>query len=90
MLSSNHFSGTSRVCQKLITRLPGCEINSMRPIFKTEMLIYKAKANFDEKILFGNITHHLGPVHTGTQSFRSISFRSEKWNAQGLRSHGNA
>ena len=32
----------------------------------------------------------LGPVHTGTQSFRSISFRSEKWNAQGLRSHGNA
>ena len=32
---------------------------------------------------------NLGPVHTGTQSFRSISFRSEKWNAQGLRSHGN-
>ena len=30
-----------------------------------------------------------GPVHTGTQLFRSISFRSEKWNAQGLRSHGN-
>ena len=23
-------------------------------------------------------------------SFRSIPFRSEKWNAQGLRSHGNA
>ena len=32
----------------------------------------------------------LGPVHMGTQSFRSISFRSEKWNAQWLCSHGNA
>ena len=25
----------------------------MRPIFKTEMLIYQSKANLDEKILFG-------------------------------------
>ena len=32
---------------------------------------------------------YLGPVHTGTQSFRSILFRSKKWNTQGLCSHGN-
>ena len=31
----------------------------MRPIFKTEMLIYQSKANLDEKILFGKITDHL-------------------------------
>ena len=41
--------------------LAGCEIKSMRPIFKTEMLIYQSKANLDEKILFGKITHHLDP-----------------------------
>ena len=28
-------------------------------IFKTEMLIYQSKANLDENILFGKITHHL-------------------------------
>ena len=33
----------------------------MRPIFKTEMLMYQSKANLDEKILFGNITHHSDP-----------------------------
>ena len=33
----------------------------MRLIFKTEMLIYQAQADLDEKILFGKITHHLGP-----------------------------
>ena len=32
----------------------------------------------------------LGPVHTGTISFRSVLLRSEKRNAQGLCSHGNA
>ena len=31
----------------------------MRPISKTEMLIYHSKANLDEKILFGKITHFL-------------------------------
>ena len=31
----------------------------MRPLFKTEMLIYQAKANLVEKILFGKIAHHL-------------------------------
>ena len=31
----------------------------MQLIFKTEILIYQSKANLDEKILFGKITHHL-------------------------------
>ena len=29
--------------------------------FKTKMLIYQSKANLDEKILFGKITHYLDP-----------------------------
>ena len=33
----------------------------MRPIFKTEMLMYQSKANLDVKILFGNITRYLDP-----------------------------
>ena len=33
----------------------------MRPIFKTEMLIFQSKANLDEKILSGKITHHKDP-----------------------------
>ena len=33
----------------------------MRPVFKTEMLIYQSKANLDEKILFDKSTHHLDP-----------------------------
>ena len=28
----------------------------MRPVFKTEMIIYQSKANLDEKILPGKIT----------------------------------
>ena len=39
--------------------LAGCKIRSMRPIFKTEMLIHQSKANIDETILFGKITCHL-------------------------------
>ena len=32
----------------------------MRPMFKTEMLIFQSKANLDEKILFGSkITNQL-------------------------------
>ena len=31
----------------------------MKPLFKTAMLIYLSKADLDEKILFGKITHHL-------------------------------
>ena len=34
------------------TRLAGCEIKRIRPIFKTEMLIFQSKTNLDEKILF--------------------------------------
>ena len=38
---------TYRVSQeKTMTRLAGCGIKSMRPIFKTEMLIYQPKTNF--------------------------------------------
>ena len=28
-------------------------------IFRTEVLIFQSKANLDERILFGKITHHL-------------------------------
>ena len=31
----------------------------MRPIFKTEMLIYQSKATLDQNIFFGKITHLL-------------------------------
>ena len=34
------------------TRLAGCEMKYMRPIFKTEILIYQSKAKIDEKCLF--------------------------------------
>ena len=44
---------------KKILPLAGCGIKSMRPIFKTEMLIYQSKANLDEAILFGKITHYV-------------------------------
>ena len=33
----------------------------MKPIFKTEMLIYQSKANLDKKSLCGKITYHLDP-----------------------------
>ena len=46
---------------KKLTRVVDCEIKSMRPIFKTEILIYQSKANLDGKILFGKITRHLDP-----------------------------
>ena len=39
----------------------GCEIKSMRPIFKTDMLIHYSKTELDEKVLFGKSTHHLDP-----------------------------
>ena len=47
--------------KKKFTRLAGSEIKSMRSIFKIEILIHQSKANLDEKILFGKITHHLDP-----------------------------
>ena len=30
-------------------------------MFTIKMLIYQSKANLDQKILFGKITHHLDP-----------------------------
>ena len=39
------------VSKKKFTPLAGCEMKSMRTMFKTEMLIYQLKANLDEKIL---------------------------------------
>ena len=35
-----------RVNKKKITGLARCEMNSIRPIFKTEILIHQSKANF--------------------------------------------
>ena len=46
---------TYRMSQKeMFTRLVGCGIKSLSPIFKTKMFICQSKANLDEKILFGN------------------------------------
>ena len=36
-------------------------MESMRLIFKTNMLIYQSKANLDKKILVCTITHRLDP-----------------------------
>ena len=36
-------------------------MKSMWFTFKTTMLIFQSKANLDEKILFGKITHRLDP-----------------------------
>ena len=36
-------------------------MNSMWAIFRTNMLTYQSRANLDEKILFGKITHHFDP-----------------------------
>ena len=44
--------------QKKLTLLAGCGIRSTRLIFKTELLVYQAKANLDVKF-FGKITHLL-------------------------------
>ena len=46
---------------KKFRRLEGCEINSIRPIFKTEMFIYQSKVNLDGKILFGSIPRLTDP-----------------------------
>ena len=44
----------------MLTRLAGYGIKSMWPIFKTEMLIFQSKANFNEKSLFTIWTKKLG------------------------------
>ena len=56
-------AGESKIqaSQNKFTRLVGCGIKSMGPIFKTKMLIYQSKANLNVKILFGKITHYLDP-----------------------------
>ena len=36
-------------------------MKSMWVIIKSNMLTYQSKANLDEKIFFGKITHHLDP-----------------------------
>ena len=43
--------------QQKFTRLAGCEIKRIRPIFRTKMVLYQPKANLDGEILCGNITH---------------------------------
>ena len=50
-----------RLSQKKFRRLEGCGIKSMRPIFKTKMLIYQSKVNLDEKILFDSIPQLTDP-----------------------------
>ena len=44
------------------TNLAGNGTKSMLPIFKIEVLIYESKANLDQKILFGKITHLQDPT----------------------------
>ena len=56
-----YFREKYRLSQEKFTRLQSHEIKSLWPIFVTKMLIYQSKANLDEKILFGKITHHLDP-----------------------------
>ena len=46
----------------------------MRPIFKTEMLIYPSEANLEVKTLLGKIIHllDLGPVYTRSDPNGSV------------------
>ena len=44
-----------------VSCLASCEIKCTRSIFKFELLIYQSRSNFDVKILFGKVTHLLGP-----------------------------
>ena len=49
--------------QKKFTCLLGCEIERLRLIFKTEMLIYHSKTILDEKLLFDKIIHYLDLIN---------------------------
>ena len=40
----------------------GYGMKSMRPIFKTKMLVFHPNANLDEEILFGKVTHFKDPT----------------------------
>ena len=53
------YSFDCQVNHKKLTTLASFEIASMQPIFKIKMLFYQSKANLDEKILFGKVTHYL-------------------------------
>ena len=46
---------------KKFTHLACHEMKCSWLIFKTKLLIFQSKANLDENILFGKITHHLVP-----------------------------
>ena len=48
-----------RMSQKMFTRLEGYGIKNMWPIFENKISIFQSKANLDEKMLLGKITHHL-------------------------------
>ena len=50
-----------RVSQNKFMRLERYGIENMWLMFKTKMLIFQSKANLDVRILFGNITHLIGP-----------------------------
>ena len=41
--------------------MAGYGITSMKPIFKTEVLMYQSKVNLEEKILFVNVPHLIDP-----------------------------
>ena len=85
--------------QKKCMRLEGCEIKSMRPIFKTEMLIYQSKANLDEKILFFKIAHQLDSEIKKTlvscmfgnknSTFHSDPWFTFYWNSKSVSQTGN-
>ena len=47
--------------KKKFTRLEGCGISNMRPIFETKISMYQSKAKLAAKILFGNITNLIDP-----------------------------
>ena len=60
----NFFSNLNKIIyrvskKKIMTHLAGYEIKNMKPIFKTETLIYLLKANLDDKIFFGKIIVNL-------------------------------
>ena len=49
------------VSKKKFTHLACYGIKSIWLTFKTKMLTFQSKTNFDESILFGKITRHLDP-----------------------------
>ena len=55
-------------------RLAGCEIQSIAPILKIEMLTFQSKTSLHEKILFGKITHYLDP------EIRKMLIKGMFWN----------